>query len=310
MGKAPGRPEFLKEPEAHAGRAIPSALGRYHGFGMEPIRARSGTANEGEDLMKHFDLTGKSIGLTGGSGWLGSAVARGLAEAGARVVICGRNLSKLEETAGLAADRSASGTIVPVEADVGNPKHVDRILEVLSEGGAALDGWVNNAYAPPGGRQLAPTRDEAMEGMCRAFVDPFLVTQKVAERMKSAGGGSIVNVASMYGMVSPRPNLYDEYPQYHNPPVYGAGKAALLQFTRYAACHWAPFGIRVNAVSPGPFPRPDLATGFEARLAREVPLGRVGRPADLIGPIHFLLSDGAGFTTGTNLVVDGGWTTW
>ena len=125
-------------------------------------------------------------------------------------------------------------------------------------------------------------------------------------------GGSIVNVSSMYGMVSPQPSLYAEHERFHNPPGYGAAKAGLLQFTRYAATHLAAKGIRVNALSPGAFPSPQVqrSEGFVRALEQRVPLGRIGQPEELGGAVVFLLSDASSYMTGHNLVVDGGWTTW
>ena len=116
----------------------------------------------------------------------------------------------------------------------------------------------------------------------------------------------------MYGLVSPQPETYEAFPEYHNPPAYGAAKAGVVQFTRYAACHLAPRGIRVNSVSPGPFPRAEIRAhaGFVAELAKRVPLGRVGDAEELAGPIAFLLSRASSFVTGHDLVVDGGWTAW
>ena len=130
--------------------------------------------------------------------------------------------------------------------------------------------------------------------------------------MRSAGAGSIVNVASMYGIVSPQPAAYAGSPDFHNPPAYGAAKAGVIQYTRYAAVHLAPDGVRVNAISPGPFPSPSVQEdpAFIAGLAARVPLGRIGRPEDLVGPLVFLLSDASRYVTGHNLVVDGGWTIW
>jgi gluconate 5-dehydrogenase len=116
----------------------------------------------------------------------------------------------------------------------------------------------------------------------------------------------------MYGSVSPQPEVYRDAPQFHNPPAYGAAKAALLQLTRYSACHLAAHGIRVNSVSPGPFPAPAVQANeaFVEELTARVPLGRIGQPGELVGAVVFLLSDAASYVTGANLPVDGGWTAW
>jgi gluconate 5-dehydrogenase len=130
--------------------------------------------------------------------------------------------------------------------------------------------------------------------------------------MIAQGRGSIINISSMYGTVSPQPTAYRERPQYHNPPAYGAAKAGVQQYTRYAACHLAPHGVRVNGISPGPFPHGQAARDevFVAELEKRVPLGRIGRPEEIAGAAVFLLSDAASYITGHNLAVDGGWTAW
>jgi NAD(P)-dependent dehydrogenase (short-subunit alcohol dehydrogenase family) len=130
--------------------------------------------------------------------------------------------------------------------------------------------------------------------------------------VRTGGDASVINISSMYGMVSPDPRIYGRSGM-NNPPHYGAAKAALLQYTRYAAVHLAPEGIRVNAISPGAFP-PEAAQqrdpAFTAALTQKVPMGRLGRPEDMAGAIVFLASSAARFVTGANLPIDGGWTAW
>ena len=116
----------------------------------------------------------------------------------------------------------------------------------------------------------------------------------------------------MYGHISPDPRIYGDS-GYNSPPYYSTSKGALLQYTRYAACHLGSMGIRVNSISPGPFPpirvRKGLPEFFE-QLERKVPLGRVGRAVDIVGPVVFLASSCSLYVTGTNIEVDGGWTKW
>jgi gluconate 5-dehydrogenase len=129
--------------------------------------------------------------------------------------------------------------------------------------------------------------------------------------MEAKKQGVIINISSMYGIVSPDPRIYGDS-GYNNPPDYGAGKAGIIQFTKYAACHLAAKGIRVNAVSPGPFPGAEVQKNeaFITNLKNKVPLGRIGQPADLKGVVVFLASDASSYITGQNIIVDGGWTVW
>jgi len=124
-------------------------------------------------------------------------------------------------------------------------------------------------------------------------------------------GGSIINIASMYGMVSPDPAIYGES-KFNSPANYGAGKAAVIQFTKFCAVHLAKYKIRVNAVSPGPFPSPSVQMNktFISKLVEKVPLKRIGHPSELNGVIVLLCSEASSYITGQNISVDGGWTSW
>jgi len=140
----------------------------------------------------------------------------------------------------------------------------------------------------------------------------FLVTQVFGSRMVEGGRGSIINIGSLYASVSPDERFYDHFPgdpPFLKPPAYGASKAAVINLTRYLATLWAPRGVRVNALSPG-----GVLGGqddeFKRKFCDRVPLGRMATAGDLRGPLLFLASPASAYVTGTELVVDGGFTAW
>jgi gluconate 5-dehydrogenase len=259
-----------------------------------------------------MNLEGKGVGITGGGGHLGRALALGLAEAGALVVVCGRQRAPLDSVVAEAKARRLAGRVIAEAADLGRDEDVERVLDCIEKETGSVYGWVNNACAAHPEKLMELTREATDATFSGVLTNLVLATQSAARRMRPHGTGAIVNLSSMYGVVSPAPDLYRDFSEYHNPPAYGAAKGGVIQFTRYAACHLAPDGIRVNCLSPGPFPRKEIReqSAFEAELARRVPLGRVAEAEEIVGPALFLLSDASSFVTGHNLVVDGGWTAW
>jgi NAD(P)-dependent dehydrogenase (short-subunit alcohol dehydrogenase family) len=261
-----------------------------------------------------FRLDGRVCLVTGGAGHLGGAMSTALAEAGAHVCILGRTRSTLAALAQKLADRGLAAEAIA--SDVTMEEDIKSLVADLKKRHGKLDVLVNNAYAGrPGVMRNSKASDyvNAVEIAVAAAAELVNAAHDLLRKaVETDGDASVINIASMYGMVSPDPRVYGQSGM-NNPPHYGAAKAALLQYTRYAAVHLAPEGIRVNAISPGAFP-PEIAQqrdpAFAAALTQKVPLGRLGKPEDLAGAVVFLASSAARFVTGANLPVDGGWTAW
>ncbi|MBA4096906.1 MAG: hypothetical protein C0484_09090 [Rhodospirillum sp.] len=261
-----------------------------------------------------FRLDGKVCLITGGAGHLGAAMSTALAEAGGHVCILGRTQCTLAKLANSLTDRGLRAEAVA--SDVTMAEDIKSLVADLRKRHGRLDVLINNAYAGrPGVMSNSRAGDyvNAIEIAVAAAAELVNAAHGLLRKaVQDNGDASVINISSMYGMVSPDPRVYGQSGM-NNPPHYGAAKAALLQYTRYAAVHLAPEGIRVNAISPGAFP-PDAAQqrdpAFAAALTQKVPLGRLGKPEDLGGAAVFLASSASRFVTGANLPVDGGWTAW
>lgn len=260
-------------------------------------------------IPRLFDLSGRTVLITGASGFLGSAMSTALAEAGASVVATSRQM----ESAGATAARLpviGSAKHHAVQMDQIDPASLEHgFAEAVSAAGK-IDILVNNGLDPVGQdwRQVSADQfNRHMQNMTGCFLLSRLLRDHVVDRK---GLGSIIMIGSMYGVVGSYPDAYEDICA-ASPAAYHALKGGIVQLTRHLAVYWAKDNVRVNCLSPGPFPNPHKAPAeMVRRLQAKSPMGRMGRPEELKGPIVFLASEASSYITGQNLLVDGGWTAW
>jgi gluconate 5-dehydrogenase len=270
-----------------------------------------------------FSLEGKTAVLTGASGFLGRTFARALLANGARVVAIGRSDRIAVEAKNWAHD-FGSEKVAAHQIDMYDAAALDSLCREITDSEISIDVLVNNAHElgaatgfnVPEGALENCTFDQWNRNLQGGVYWAVQTTQSFGKKMKLQGNGSIINIATMYASVAPRPELYAGTSSL-NPPGYSASKAALLAFTRYTASFWGRQGIRANCISPGPFSNTEDVdapnsvaedSAFVNRLKGYTVLNRIGRPLELCGALLFLASDASSYVTGQNVAVDGGWT--
>jgi NAD(P)-dependent dehydrogenase (short-subunit alcohol dehydrogenase family) len=253
-----------------------------------------------------FSLDGRVAVVTGGAGQLGGEIARGLAAHGAKVAIF--DIVEASEGDGISS----------VVVDVTDRSAIERATAELPEvphvlvNAAALD-------SPPDApaEEVGPFEDypaQAFDEVMAVNVKGTLFAcQVIGARMAEAGRGSIVNVSSIYGMLSPVQDIYDfrrtGTETFYKPVAYSVSKSALYNLTRYLATYWAKSGVRVNTLTLAGVANEQSQAFLDAYTAR-MPLGRMADVGEVVGPVIFLASDASSYVTGANLVVDGGWSAW
>ena len=258
-------------------------------------------------VLDRFRQDGKTLFITGGSRGLGREMALALADVGARVILVGRTVDSLNQTA--ADIRSLGGEAVTLQGDVSQPEDCERVCRTALEEHGPIDILINNV----GGRRIdVPTEDFPLEEwqklMDLNLTSTFLCTKLIGgEMVRRGNGGRIINVASVSGMIANRGI---------GGRSYETSKAAVIHFTRAVAADWAPHRVTVNAICPGGFltepnkkwaaENPEVISSFR----EQIPAGDFGEPEDLGALAVYLASDASRYMTGASLVIDGGYLLW
>src|SRR5271154_6911880 len=263
-----------------------------------------------KSLKELLTLKGKTAVITGGAGYLGTAMSETLAELGANLVIASRDKAKCEKLCA-ELEKTYPGTkAVGLELDLVKKGSAPAFFDEVHKHFKLVDILINDAWCGNKNSWESISEKDWEYDIDMSLNSVFRMSKAAFEDLK-ATRGVILNVGSMYGHLAPDYRMYDGK-QFANPPSYGAAKAGVIQFTKYLASFLSPHGIRVNALSPGAFPHPPTQkhAEFMQRLSGKNPLNRIGQPDDLKGAVALLCSDAGSYMTGQDIHVDGGWGVW
>jgi len=275
-------------------------------------------------VREQFDLTGRTVVITGGAGFLGRQFATAVAEFGATPVLLDINEARLDEAVKSLRNEGHPGAGYAV--NLADPHSVKTSVDAVVSEWGGVDVLINSAALAMNTMQAAGADffaafEDYDPALWRASIEAnltavFLISQVVGRHMRGRGHGNIINIATDVAVISPDHRIYQANERYgyagvsfNTPAAYSASKAGVLALTRYLATLWAKDGVRVNAISPAGVYR-NQDPKFVEQLAERIPLGRMAQPHELKGPIVFLASDASAFVTGANLMVDGGRSIW
>jgi NAD(P)-dependent dehydrogenase (short-subunit alcohol dehydrogenase family) len=271
-----------------------------------------------------FDVNNRVIIITGGMGQIGAEFVKEFFNRGAKVAVLSRTASKEKALKVFGNEIVNSESFMVTSVDITKKESINNGLDLIESKWGCPDVLINNAgidtqpTAPP---EVSGPFEDFPEEVFKEVVDvnlvgTFLMTQAVGKRIIAAKKkGSIINVGSIYGMVSPVQDIYAYKEEmtgvpFVKPVAYCAAKSGLYNFTRYCATYWGKEGIRVNTLTPSGVWRENQDKYFHANYEARMPIGRMAQANEFNGAVVFLASDASTYMTGSNLIVDGGWTAW
>ncbi len=273
---------------------------------------------KGHFSRAQFDLSGKVALVTGAAGILGPYFCHALADHGATIAVIDIDQAKAKQLA-TDLERTYKCRAAAFDVDVSDAGAVRQLVEAVESELGPVDILHNNAASKGKALDAFFETTELFDAatwkeiMAVNLDGAFFMAREIGGRMAQRGGGSIIQTASIYGVVGPDQRIYEgsDYlgRQINTPAVYSASKAGIVGLTRYLATYWGDKGVRVNTLTPG-----GVSSGqndvFEAKYSARIPLGRMAQPDDMTGALIFLASDASRYVTGQNIIVDGGLTAW
>lgn len=251
-----------------------------------------------------FSLKNKVAIVTGGYGYLGSAMVEALSQYGATVIVAGRNIEKFNHKF------ENKSNILFEKIDISSTESIQLGFKNIFEKHKKIDILINNAVYSKTANPEMLSDEEWNVGIDGTLSSVFKCIREIIPYFKQNNSGKIINISSMYGMVAPDFKIYEKSERFLNPANYGASKAGVIQLTKYYASYLAKYNINVNCISPGTFPSEFLQQDevFINQLCGKNPMNRIGKPEELKGVVVLLASDSSSYITGQNIAVDGGWT--
>ncbi len=264
------------------------------------------------DIKKLFDLSGRIVIITGAAGNLGSKYAEGLTQAGANVVLADIDYATCKQL-GKQLENKYSIKNLAIKLDLNDKSSIENMVSKTMKQFSKIDILINNAaYQGNSKSRKIKFEDFPLNEWNKAvsvnLTGVFLTCQEVGKIMVKQKYGNIINISSTYGLVAPDQRIYGTSGQ-NAAAFYSATKAALVNLTRYLASYWNRSGIRVNSLSPGGVEN-SQESNFIKKYSEKTMLGRMANKNEYVGAIIFLSSDASSYMTGSNLIVDGGWTAW
>lgn len=266
-------------------------------------------------LKDLFNLNKQTAIITGGLGHLGIAMSEALLELGADIIITGasKKIKQKEYTkkTEFLKQKFPKRIVLFKTLDFRHDNSIKIFFQEVKTKFKSIDILINNAMYTISKPVEEMSFLEFNNGINGTLSSVFKCCQSVFPLMKKKRKGRIINIASMYGVVAPDCRLYKNN-SFNNPINYGAAKAGVIQLTKYLASYWAKYGIRINSISPGPFPKKKVVKDkdFHQSLKEKTILNKIGVPEDIKGITALLASDASSYITGQNFIIDGGWTVW